>query len=96
MKTPILIVSILALISFSCSKTIDCDNAQLCVVNTGSDTLDYCWNCDNNYDEKLAPGAKTCLDFGPVHQKEDEFVIVAYFNNYAIEVTECYTEKEMN
>jgi len=36
-------IVILLLVSiFSCSKKTDCDNAKLCVENTGNDTINYC------------------------------------------------------
>lgn len=98
MKKLIILFSVFVSLLYSCSKKIECDNAQICVKNLSADTVYYCWGC-NTPSEVLLPNNKTCIDIGPVDVKKDEFLVYADFTstkgNFTIESTECYTEKEI-
>ncbi len=98
MKKCIILFSVLGVFLYSCTKKIECDNAQICVKNLSTDTVYYCWGC-NTPNEILLPNNKTCIDLGPVDVKKDEFLVYAEFRstkgNFTIESTECYTEKEI-
>ena len=98
MKISILITAVFILMS-SCAKKIDCDNAKLCVINVGNNTINYCWGC-NSYTEILLPGEKTCIDVGPLHVKSnDGYYSVYYFDadgtTHAIQMNNCYVEKQI-
>ena len=94
----ILIIAFLLIIT-SCSKTIDCDNAQLCDKNIGNDTINYCWGC-YPYTEILLPGESACMDAGEVHiSSTEESTSVQYFDSdhgsFAIRVDDCNVEREV-
>ena len=101
MKTPIVIIAFLAIIAVSCSKeTVKCDSSQICVVNTGNDTIMYCWGC-NSYTEVLLPGGSACLDTGPLEvEKGADFASVYSFDSdhgtYPIKLNDCYIEQQVN
>ncbi len=95
---PILLFAIA--IFASCSKDIECDNAQLCIKNISSDTILYCWGC-NYYEDTLLPYGKACTDVGPISIKRNsESTSTVFFDSdhgsYAIEVRDCYVEKEID
>ncbi|MFC1731082.1 hypothetical protein ACFL6I_12180 [candidate division KSB1 bacterium] len=99
MKKIIPVLIIFLAIIYSCSKKKECDNAQLCFKNIGTDTILYCWGC-NYYEDTLFPGAKVCTDVGEISiSASGGSTSVVYFDSdhgsYAIKVTDCYIEKEI-
>ena len=92
---PSLLITFSFLAAAGCKKEPSCDNAELCVKNTGSDTIYYCWGCSFHADT-LLPGSKACKNVGAIG---DGSVIWADFDCskgvYRIEVADCYVEKEI-
>jgi len=81
-------------VSLSCNKEFpECDSAELCVENIGSDTIYFCWGC-NYYEDTLYPGEKACRLLGEMSGGTE---YDAYFDSshgsYIINVDECYEVK---
>lgn len=90
----------LLLLFASCTKRVECDDAQVCVVNTGTDTIHYCWNC-NSFTNILLPGESTCKNVGEIKiTSNTEITVSTYFESdhgsYIIDVEDCYVEMEID
>lgn len=104
MKTYYLtILALAAAVLFSCKKDVNCDDAEICIRNTTSDTVWYSWG-SSFYTDYITPGGLGCRNVGEIHINYGPFVNsssteVTYFNSsrgdFAIEVDECYEEREI-
>lgn len=99
-KTTIYIFSFITIIFLEgCKKKIECDNAQLCVKNIGTDKIYYCWGC-SFYSDSILPGNKACKYVGAIEiTSSSESVVWVDFSSskgsYRIKVDDCYVEKEI-
>ena len=87
------------LLMASCVKEVDCENAEMCVRNVGTDTVFYCWNC-SDFSSIILPGEKACKNVGKIYiSSTKESTVGASFNspqgNYITEIRDCYTEFEI-
>jgi|WetSurMetagenome_2_1015567.scaffolds.fasta_scaffold285746_1 hypothetical protein len=78
---------------FSCKGGVDCDNAEVCVINNTGDVVHFCWGC-SYYMDSLMPGEMKCNSVGEIHiDRTTNNSVIAYFTSdhgdYAIEVAEC-------
>jgi hypothetical protein len=92
---------IIALTFAACRKKYEhCDNARICVKNTGSNKIAYAWN-SNGLGDTLNPGQSTCTDAGeynadPKNQSGEMVYFTTKDATWAIKPTSCNTEKEIN
>ena len=96
-RISLFLLGVVALLVTACGNKVDCDNAELCIKNVGTDTVHYCWGC-NLYSESLPPGEQTCIKVGRIHgnRNNGSFVWVDFesdHGSYRIEVADCYVEK---
>ncbi len=100
--TPLLLL--LSCLLTSCMKSIECDNAKSCVINTGNDTVFYSWVCGTllmSEADTLLPGDSVCQFVGYVYKKgnSQSYKRLCFNNsgsNYTWTVDDCYVEKETN
>jgi len=98
-KKTIFIISVTAIFFANCKKKVQCDNAQLCVKNTGNGVIHYAWN-GNIYTDSLMPGQSACKYVGPIKitRTKEQVVWVDFesdHGNYRIKVDNCTVEKEI-
>lgn len=96
------ILFIFSVIIFGCIEDdVDCENAELCVKNIGTDTIYYCWGC-NYYEDFIIPRGEACTNVGEISidysiSGTTESVIWINFDSshgsYLIRVDDCYVEK---
>lgn len=74
-------------------KSASCDTATVCMLNNTTDTIRYCWGC-NQYTEKVAPGQKACRTvMGPIDEDNTKWVdFQTAGGTRRIEVSECTVE----
>lgn len=105
MKNPLPLLFATALLLSSCLfKKIDCDDAQTCVTNVGTDTVFYIWRCGSFFtseQDTLLPGERTCHNVGPITVRRNwSSVVYPCFSttvtNYQWEVNDCLVEKEID
>ncbi len=99
MKKIIPLILVISAALASCTKKVQCDNAQLCVRNIGTDTIYYCWGC-NSYDSTLVPGASACINVGEIEVSRsiENTAIMSFYSthgSYAMEVDECFEKREI-
>ena len=92
------IVLLTALFSSCSRRKLDCDNAQVCYKNVGTDTINYCFGGCNIYSEKLLPGCTACEQIGSVHSTATvtdgkTSMFTSDHGNFIIDVDACYKEK---
>ena len=93
MKKRIPFIFILSAIALSCREPLNCDNAELCVKNIGTDTIFYCWGC-NYYEDYILPGESACIYVGEVtHESQPIYYFDTNGATYAIPVDDCFVEK---
>ena len=100
MKNLLPLLLFVALLS-SCSKKIDCDDAQTCLINNSPDTVFYNWICGSWHwsdADTLLPGDSVCVFVGPVTvRRQWESVQRVCLNrpgaSYQWEVDDCYVER---
>ena len=96
MKTYCVLIVVLFALFCGCEK-IECDDAQACVVNIGTDTIHYSWG-SNFYSDTLLPGDDACYNAGRIKakQKSAKLVNITFMSDHGdinITVDECYVEK---
>ena len=87
----------LASLIYSCSKEIECDDAQFCIVNNSNDTIRYGWGT-NYYTDTLFPHSKACKNVGYIHISRTSssyktIQLSSTKGDYFFDVTDCYYEK---
>lgn len=86
------------LLTGGCSKKIECGNAEVCMVNTTTDTIYYCWGC-SGFSDTLLPGEKSCTSLTTIELEEEAGGTWTDFNtstgNYRIQVDECRSEYKL-
>jgi len=91
----ILIVFIIVTSTISCG--VDCDNAELCIKNNGTDTA-YCnFDGSSQYTDTIPPGGSACIFVGhvSVHGYNEQVVWVPVntsSGNYNVKVAKCNAE----
>ena len=101
MKNYFTIVILAFLLFCSCRKKYEhCENATVCVKNTGSKGIAYAWNSSALADT-LQPGGSTCKDAGeynsdPNNKSESTIYFQTNSATWAIKPTSCNTEKEID
>jgi hypothetical protein len=101
MNKSILLLALVAVAVFSsCGKRVDCNDAQACVRNVGTDTIHYCWGC-SYYGESIAPGETACTNVGEVtiNPTTNNYSVVSFnsdHGNYSIAVEDCYVVLEVD
>ncbi len=98
MKKPARFLLLMSSVWISCSAynnnpDMDCDSAELRVINTGMDTIPYAFGSDL-MNSKLAPGDSISRFLGPVHinaeeQSTWEVDFITPHKTYTVEVNEC-------
>jgi hypothetical protein len=84
----------------SCKKKYEhCDQATICVKNTGSTSIPYAWN-SNGFADTLRPGQSTCKTVGEYNADPNNYSAeMIYFETnqatWAIRPTSCNTMKEI-
>lgn len=97
MKKIILLLFAIAL--FACNKDLNCDNGQLSIKNSTGDTVFYSWG-SSWYTDTLLPGATVVYDVGKIENTiTSQTSYTVPFNSdhgdYAIDVTRCHQEHEL-
>ena len=97
MKKLLLLLLIIPFVS--CKKGGNCNNAELCIVNSTGETVHYGWNT-NMYTDSIAPGATICHDVGKIEntftsQTSETATFNSDHGSYCIEVTTCHQEHEL-
>lgn len=100
MKKSIFGLLIFTAFLYSCNKDIECDNAQICIVNNTGDTVMYAWG-SNHYEDTLLPNQKACRNVGPVTiTRNSASYSTVYFDctkgSYYYDVTDCYEEHSLD
>lgn len=85
----------------ACKKEIHCEQAELCVVNIGIDTIYYSWGSSSKNDY-IIPGDSACkISEEEVHITSDtEEFTTAYFEtighgSYAIQIKNCHVSYDV-
>ncbi len=97
-------VALLITIAFvGCGNNIDCEDAEICIINTGNSTIYYnseSWG-SNFHNDSILPGERVCKNVGPVsdHWLEGSNTVWVPFSSshgyLMIEVATCYREVEI-
>jgi len=101
MKKLIPFLFLTAIMFSNCMKNndINCDNAELCITNIGSDTINYSWG-STLYTDYMLPGNKACINVGHIEvTKNSSATEEVYFysdhGNFIIVVDECLEEHDI-
>lgn len=99
MRKLVLLLIPLLFVIISCAKKVDCENAELCVKNIGTDVIYYCWGC-NMFSDSILPGEKACVNVGSVYVSyTTESIHWVDFNSthgdFVIKVDKCFNEIEI-
>lgn len=101
MKNRLMLTLITSIIIVSCKKGHEqCDNAVVCVKNTGNLKIAYSWN-SNSLSDTLISGESTCTNAGEYNSDpNNQSIPTVYFQTnsatWAIKPTSCNTQKEIN
>jgi hypothetical protein len=97
-------MSVVCVGSICCSKSanVNCNNAQLCIVNKHGKVVHFGWNTGAfQYNDSIMPNGSACTNVGPVkiNSTTNETESIWFYSddgNYEITVNQCSATQILN